>query len=179
MLCIWQHCQNFQASPDWSANKGIHSKNWWLLGQHLSLLMSKNTSTNSPCLKSGDVLLSRYRFQGLAITEWITLNVGVYFMDYPKQQFHQSRSNKTKSITMTMCFNGRDAWNRIESMILIWFDCLNCQMKERKPSQNEKRNENGKGFLICSNHLNEGRNSGILSSKHNVCDCDVCFQTVS
>ena len=114
-----------------------------MLGQHLSLLMSKNTSTNSPYLKSDGVLLNRHRFQRLAITEWITLNVGSYFMDNSKQLFHQSRSNKTESVTMTMCFNGRDAWNRIESMILIWFDCLNCQMKERKLSQIEKRNENG------------------------------------
>ena len=52
-------------------------------------------------------------------------------------------------------------------------------MKERKPSQIDRGKEKGKGILICSNLLNEGRNSGILSSKLNTRDCYVCFQSIS
>ena len=107
-----------------------------MLGQHLSLLMSKNTSTNSPCLKFGDVLLNRHRFQGLAITEWITLNASSYLMGNSKQHLHQFRSNKTESVTRTICLNGRDAWKRIESMILICFDCLNCPRERGKVLRN-------------------------------------------
>ena len=122
-----------------------------MLSQHLSLLMSKNTSTNSPCLKSGDVLLSRYRFQGLAITEWITLNVGSYFMDNPKQQFHQPNSSQFKTILSWWQCVQMERMNVIE---LNWIEGVHVLQgineffkgKRKSPQKLRKEMKTGKDF---------------------------------
>ena len=62
----------------------------------------------------------------------------------------------------------------LNDTVMFWLFKLTIRKKE-SPHRMRKEMKTGKGFLICSNHLNEGRNSGILSSKHNVCDCDVWF----
>ena len=68
-------------------------------------------------------------------------------------------------------------WNMINEISFILFK--NNKTKKGKPFQIERRNENGKELLVCSNNLNEGRDSGILSSTLNISDCYVWFQSTS
>ena len=118
-----------------------------MLGQHLSLLMSKNTSTNSPYLKFGDVLWNRHRFQGLAIREWITLNASSYFMGNSKQQLSSITVHQYISIMMAMCLNGRNLYKGIECMTLICFWLFKMSSwKKESPLKLREEKKMGKEF---------------------------------